>query len=90
LRVRFAPGGHHKCESHGAAARTDVVEIMVNEDGRILIDSLVDGVIDTGERLRPHEAEDLVVTIASRRGRRSPDRRRRQTVRPGRLMETRR
>lgn len=52
-----------------ALARSDVVEVMVNEDGRIWIDSLVDGMTDTGERLRPHEAEDLVVTIASELGR---------------------
>lgn len=52
-----------------ALARADVVEVMVNEDGRVWTDSLVDGMTDTGERLRPHEAEDLVVTIASELGR---------------------
>lgn len=48
-----------------ALARPDVVEVLVNPDGHIWVDSLVDGMFDSGVHLSPHEAEDLCVTIAS-------------------------
>jgi type IV secretion system protein VirB11 len=51
-----------------ALARPDVVEVLVNPDGRVWLDSLVDGMFDSGVGLAPHEAEDLCVTIASELG----------------------
>lgn len=51
-----------------ALGRWDVVEVLVNPDGRVWLDSLVDGMLDSGLRLCAHETEDLCVTIASELG----------------------
>ena len=51
-----------------ALAQPDVVEVMVNPDGRVWVDSLIDGMLDSGLRLASHQTEDLCVTIASELG----------------------
>jgi type IV secretion system protein VirB11 len=42
----------------------EVVEVMLNPDGRLWIDRLVDGLADTGERLSPSNAERIVRLVA--------------------------
>ena len=41
-----------------------VVEVMLNPDGRLWIDRLVGGLIDTGERLSPGDGERIVRLVA--------------------------
>lgn len=41
-----------------------VVEVMLNPDGRLWIDRLADGLIDTGERLSPEDGERIVRLVA--------------------------
>ena len=42
----------------------DVVEIMLNPDGRLWIDRLASGLVDTGERLLPSDGERIVRLVA--------------------------
>jgi type IV secretion system protein TrbB len=37
-----------------------VVEVMLNPDGRLWIDRLAGGLVDTGERLAPSDGERIV------------------------------
>ena len=41
-----------------------VVEVMLNPDGRLWIDRLVGGLVDTGERLSPDDGERIVRLVA--------------------------
>jgi type IV secretion system protein VirB11 len=41
-----------------------VVEVMLNPDGRLWIDRLVGGLVDTGERLSPNDGERIVRLVA--------------------------
>ena len=41
-----------------------VVEIMLNPDGRLWIDRLANGLVDTGERLSPSDGERIVRLVA--------------------------
>src|ERR1019366_9071682 len=41
-----------------------VVEVMLNPDGRLWIDRLAGGLIDTGERLSPSDGERIVRLVA--------------------------
>lgn len=41
-----------------------VVEVMLNPDGRLWIDRLVSGLVDTGERLSPSDGERIVRLVA--------------------------
>src|ERR1700728_3225913 len=41
-----------------------VVEVMLNPDGRLLIDRLAGGLVDTGERLSPNDGERIVRLVA--------------------------
>jgi type IV secretion system protein TrbB len=41
-----------------------VVEVMLNPDGRLWIDRLAGGLVDTGERLSPHDGERIVRLVA--------------------------
>jgi len=43
---------------------TDIVEIMLNPDGRLWIDRLAGGLFDTGERLSPGDGERIVRLVA--------------------------
>jgi type IV secretion system protein VirB11 len=47
-----------------ALADPNVVEVMVNPDGRLWIDVLGDGMHDTGERVESAQAESLLGTVA--------------------------
>jgi len=47
-----------------ALADPDVVEVMLNPDGRLWIDTFGVGMRDTGERMKPAQAESLLGTIA--------------------------
>src|ERR1700710_2206407 len=42
----------------------EVVEVMLNPDGRLWIDRLAGGLIDTGERLSPNDGERIVRLVA--------------------------
>lgn len=42
----------------------EVVEVMLNPDGRLWIDRLAGGLVDTGERLRPDDGERIVRLVA--------------------------
>src|ERR1700754_1740904 len=42
----------------------EVVEIMLNPDGRLWIDRLAGGLVDTGERLSPNDGERIVRLVA--------------------------
>src|SRR5476649_344177 len=42
----------------------DVIEVMLNPDGRIWIDRLTDGLADTGERLAPADGERIIRLVA--------------------------
>jgi type IV secretion system protein VirB11 len=42
----------------------DIVEIMLNPDGRLWIDRLSGGVVDTGSRIAPTDAERIVRLVA--------------------------
>src|SRR5580704_17230552 len=42
----------------------EVVEVMVNPDGRLWIDRLAGGLADTGERLSPSDGERIVRLVA--------------------------
>jgi len=42
----------------------EVVEIMLNPDGRLWIDRLASGLVDTGERLLPSDGERIVRLVA--------------------------
>jgi type IV secretion system protein TrbB len=41
-----------------------VVEVMLNPDGRLWIDRLAGGLIDTGEHLSPGDGERIVRLVA--------------------------
>jgi type IV secretion system protein VirB11 len=47
-----------------ALADPDVVEVMLNPDGRLWLDVLGNGMQDTGERIEPSQAESLLGTVA--------------------------
>jgi P-type conjugative transfer ATPase TrbB len=49
----------------GALKDPNVVEIMLNADGILWVDVLGEGLRDTGERMAPAKAENLLGTIAS-------------------------
>jgi type IV secretion system protein TrbB len=38
----------------------EIVEVMLNPDGRLWIDRLASGLVDTGERLSPNDGERIV------------------------------
>jgi type IV secretion system protein TrbB len=42
----------------------EVVEVMLNPDGRLWIDRLAGGLVDTGERLSPNDGERIVRLVA--------------------------
>jgi len=42
----------------------DIVEIMLNPDGRLWIDRLPVGIVDTGSRIAPADAERIVQLVA--------------------------
>ena len=42
----------------------DVVEVMLNPDGRLWVDRLTEGLIDTGERLAAADGERIVRLVA--------------------------
>src|SRR5258708_38029860 len=41
-----------------------IVEVMLNPDGRLWIDRLAGGLVDTGERLSPSDGERIVRLVA--------------------------
>src|ERR1700709_718529 len=41
-----------------------VVEVMLNPDGRLWIDRLAGGLVDTGERLSPNDGERIIRLVA--------------------------
>jgi len=43
---------------------TEVVEVMLNPDGRLWIDRLTGGLVDTGERLSPNDGDRIVRLVA--------------------------
>ena len=43
-----------------------IVEVMLNPDGRLWIDRLMGGLVDTGERLSPDDGERIVRLVAHR------------------------
>src|ERR1700730_15778489 len=43
---------------------SSVVEVMLNPDGRLWIDRLASGLVDTGERLSPGDGERIVRLVA--------------------------
>src|ERR1700704_2664285 len=42
----------------------EIVEVMLNPDGRLWIDRLAGGLVDTGERLSPDDGERIVRLVA--------------------------
>ena len=46
----------------------DVVEILLNPDGRIWLDSRSEGMVDSGARLLPQEGEAILASIAGMLG----------------------
>src|SRR5262249_27703994 len=46
----------------------DIVEVMLNPDGRIWIDRLGSGLADTGHRLSPADGERIICLVASHVG----------------------
>ena len=42
----------------------EIVEVMLNPDGRLWIDKLAGGLVDTGERLSPNDGERIVRLVA--------------------------
>jgi type IV secretion system protein TrbB len=42
----------------------EIVEVMLNPDGRLWIDRLAGGLVDTGERLSPNDGERIVRLVA--------------------------
>jgi type IV secretion system protein VirB11 len=51
-----------------ALADPRVIEVMLNPDGRLWIDELGVGMRDTGSRISPAQAENLLGTVAARLG----------------------
>ena len=51
-----------------ALADPSIIEIMVNEDGAVFVDRLLEGMHDTGARMAPIDVEDAIVTAASEMG----------------------
>src|SRR5260370_38143278 len=49
-----------------------VVEVMLNPDGRLWIDKLAGGLVDTGERLSPGDGERIVRLVAPHVGAEGP------------------
>src|ERR1700730_8452395 len=47
-----------------ALANSDVVEVMLNPDGRLWVDEFGTGMRDTGARMSPAQAESLLGTVA--------------------------
>src|SRR5258708_24652506 len=43
---------------------SSVLEVMLNPDGRLWIDRLASGLVDTGERLSPGDGERIVRLVA--------------------------
>jgi P-type conjugative transfer ATPase TrbB len=58
LRTALGPSIAHWLDD------AEVVEVMLNPDGRLWIDRLVSGLIDTGERLSPGDGERIVRLVA--------------------------
>ncbi|KAB2846154.1 MAG: conjugal transfer protein TrbB, partial [Hyphomicrobiaceae bacterium] len=52
----------------GALGDDDVVEVLLNPDGRIWLDSRTEGMYDSGSRLLPQEAEAILASIAGMLG----------------------
>ncbi len=48
----------------GYLADADIVEVMLNPDGRLWIDRLADGLSDTGEAIAPDDGERIVRLVA--------------------------
>jgi len=55
-------------EIAGFLAEPDIVEVMLNPDGRIWIDRLGAGLVDTGHQLSPADGERIVRLVASHVG----------------------
>lgn len=51
-----------------ALADPNVIEVMVNPDGRLWLDVLGDGMCDTGEKIDPAQSESLLGTVAAMLG----------------------
>ena len=45
-----------------------MVEVLLNPDGRIWLDSRTEGMYDSGSRLLPQEAEAILASIAGMLG----------------------
>src|SRR6202161_4127289 len=58
LRTALGPAITHWLED------ASVVEVMLNPDGRLWIDRLAGGLLDTGERLSPNDGERIVRLVA--------------------------
>jgi len=58
LRTALGPSIAHWLDD------AEVVEVMLNPDGRLWIDRLASGLIDTGERLSPGDGERIVRLVA--------------------------
>src|SRR5438045_9724832 len=58
LRTAFGPAIVRYLED------PDIVEIMLNPDGRLWIDRLSGGLEDTGSRIKPADAERIVRLVA--------------------------
>ncbi|MCL4823466.1 MAG: Flp pilus assembly complex ATPase component TadA, partial [Anaerolineales bacterium] len=52
----------------GALGNDDLVEVLLNPDGRIWLDSRTEGMYDSGARLLPQEAEAILASIAGMLG----------------------
>lgn len=51
-----------------ALADPKVVEVMLNSDGRLWIEAFGQGMYDSGQKLRPQDAEKVIITTASMLG----------------------
>src|SRR5438270_10500591 len=58
LRTAFGPA------IAGFLEDPDIIEVMLNPDGRLWIDRLAGGLVDTGERLSPDDGERIVRLVA--------------------------
>jgi len=52
----------------GALGNDDLVEVLLNPDGRLWLDSRTEGMYDSGSRLLPQEAEAILASIAGMLG----------------------
>ena len=62
LRIAFGP------TVAGFLSEPDIVEVMLNPDGRVWIDRLGSGLADTGHRLLPADGERIIRLVASHVG----------------------